>query len=726
MANEKRSAVSIGFSAMGGFYWSEYQMQKQTVKTELFSRATTATLVAFLGIFLGACPPTTVLRNGKSVSIDQASQSDFQQALKLRRAGKTKQAITAFQKYIQDFPRSDQVDDALAVIGKMNFEAKEYQAAVESFQQLIDEHPQSPHYLRSAIHLGLSLAKLGRKNQALPTLQSVFDRVDNRQRKSEVAAIIADSYDQQNAPVEALRWYAIRYNLISDSDIKAELHQRIHDIISHRLSFIQTREALEIMPQSKTHDFPSGLLHYRLAKIFFHILDFQRARFALESFVATWPDHELAPEAGKLLKKIIDRNRVNPTAVGVLLPLTGRFRSYGKIALAGIQLGAGIFDGSRTQGPTLIIRDTAGDPGQAAKHMEDLVYNEHVSVIIGPVLAAEAYTAAIKAQELEVPIITLTWREDITSIGKYVFRNFLTMAAQAKLLVGYAMENLGVKRFALLFPNDKYGAGFANAFWDQIKKRKGEVRALQRYEPDEKNFATHIKKMVGRYHLGSRQDFTQARREINKKFRNNPLGRQRALERLVKTIRPHVDFEAIFVPDYPIKVAMIAPALAFEDIVIQTKNTWKIDRMKKSLGRDDLDMVYLLGGNGWNNNKVIEWAKRYVQGALFCDGFFVHSNRPATRRFVEQYRKHFDNQPDWVVSHAFDTAKMVRSIIERNPPKSRAAFRQALLDIKDFDGATGKTSFTENGETKKELFLLSIKDDEIIEIERGPAIYAGS
>ncbi len=685
-------------------------------------------MLIFLAASLAGCPPSTVIRDGKKVTLEQATKADFSAAMTLEKQNKTEQAISKFQDFVKEFPDSDLTDDALAELGKLLADKGNHEKAVAVLQRLVGDYPDSPHYLNAVVQLGLSLAKLGRISEALPTLQSVFEQLPTQARKVEVAGLLASSYERADVPVEAIRWYAMVYRMSQDKTTRQAVETRLSSLIDEKLSFLQVRQALETVRESDPKSFPMDLLTFKLAKIYFHIYDFQRARAELEKFVAQWPEHRLSKEAGKLLKRIIDRNKVDPTAVGVLLPLTGKFRSYGQKALAGIQLGAGIFKDPKpgVPSPVLIIRDTAGDPDQAAKQMDDLVYNEHVTAVIGPIFSAEAYSAAVRAQQLQVPIISLSLRQDIPSVGSFVFRNFLTLAAQAKILVSYAMDKLGVKKFALLYPNDKYGVGFVNAFWDEVKRRKGEIRAAERYEPDAKNFATPIKKMVGRYWLDARWDFALKKRQIRKKFSNNPLARKRALEKLVKSIRPMVDFQAIFIPDYHEKVAMIAPALAFEDIVMYTESQWKIERIKKSLGRDKLDMVYLLGGNGWDNPQLIEWADRYVQNAIFCDGFFAPSQRLATKHFVQEFKSNFDREPDWVEAHGYDTAAIVRQIIQKTNPKTRAAFRQALLNIKDFDGATGKTSFEANGEASKELFLLTIKKDQIEEIKPESTENAGS
>ena len=685
-----------------------------------------------LVILFCGCPPRTVVIEGKEVTVAEAAKMAFDDAKKANEEGRQAEATEKLKKLLKDYPDWQNIHVVLNLLGDTAYQAEKWEEAVGYFRQLVADHPQSRHYVHCAVHLGLALVKLGRTQEALPTLQSVFDDLPGEKKRAEVAGMLAESYAEAGAPVEALRWFAVLYELTEVEGAKAAIKSKLLDLIDRRMSFVHVREALELLKEQGVKGFPRDVLQFKLAKIFYHILDFTRAKEALEDFVAAYPGHEKVGEAGKLLKRIIDRHRVHPQTIGVLLPLTGEYREYGRRALEGIQLGAGIFEdgaraegGEETSGPVLVIRDTAGDPDRAVTQLEDLVFNEHVVAVIGPMVAKETYSAAVKAQELEVPIITLSIRKDITKVGSYVFRNFLTLTAQARALVSHAMDRLGVKKFAILYPNDWYGVEFSNAFWDEVERRKGEIRAAETYEPDEKNFAGAIKKMVGRYYLEARWDYTKERSRIRREHKS-PLKRKRALEKLVKKVKPVVDFEALFVPDYVDKVVMIAPALAFEDIVLYTESTWHIERIKKSLGRKKLDMVYLMGGNGWNNPKVIQWAERYVQGAIFCDGFFPQSARPATKLFLGKFKANFDREPSMVEAEAYDTARILVGIIEKKRPQNRRAFRDNLLQVKNFEGATGDTTFGADGEAQKNIFLLTIKKEEILEVETGPPADAGS
>ncbi|MEK7841748.1 MAG: penicillin-binding protein activator, partial [Deltaproteobacteria bacterium] len=203
-------------------------------------------------------------------------------------------------------------------------------------------------------------------------------------------------------------------------------------------------------------------------KLLFCILLFSNTAFALES----------SPP--------ITAQPVPISRIGVILPLSGKYATFGEQALKGILLASGIFetkgqegkgtrrqDNIQTANVEIIIKDTRDDPIASAKAVEYLALNENVVGIIGPLLTITSTDAAGKAQELKVPTIVLSQKEGITNAGDYIFRNFLLPSEQAKAIALYAINKLDCKKFAVLYPNSPYGTELANLFKEEVKKGKG-------------------------------------------------------------------------------------------------------------------------------------------------------------------------------------------------------------------------------------------------------------
>jgi outer membrane PBP1 activator LpoA protein len=200
----------------------------------------------------------------------------------------------------------------------------------------------------------------------------------------------------------------------------------------------------------------------------------------------------------------------------------------------------------------------------------DALYKEKVAAIIGPLIHVD--TAAIQAQARELPIITLTQKDRITEIGDYVFRNFFTPQMQVKSLVSYAARELGLSRFAILYPDERYGSTFMNLLWDEVIAHEGIVVGVESYDPKQTDFAGPIKKLVGLYYevpedlkdpIDLIAESLVFQTDAGKEEKEKPNRKDEEEE--PKAI---VDFEAVFIPDSPKKAGLIIPQLAFMMSVI--------------------------------------------------------------------------------------------------------------------------------------------------------------
>jgi ABC-type branched-subunit amino acid transport system substrate-binding protein len=119
--------------------------------------------------------------------------------------------------------------------------------------------------------------------------------------------------------------------------------------------------------------------------------------------------------------------------------------------------------------------------------------------------------------------------------------------------------------------------------------------------------------------------------------------------------------------------------------------------------------------------ELVERAGKFIQCSIYVDGFYADSERPATKRFVAAYREVHGKEPMLLEAIGHDVAKMARQVIESRKPQTREEFRSALAELRDFDGATGTTSFTDKREAKKPLFFLGIDTKGVKELKPPPA-----
>jgi ABC-type branched-subunit amino acid transport system substrate-binding protein len=117
--------------------------------------------------------------------------------------------------------------------------------------------------------------------------------------------------------------------------------------------------------------------------------------------------------------------------------------------------------------------------------------------------------------------------------------------------------------------------------------------------------------------------------------------------------------------------------------------------------------VLLLGANGWDDPAIVEKAGKYVECAVFVDGFFAGSERADTRRFVENFQKVNARAPSILEASAYDAAGMIALAMARGAA-GRKEMRDALAAQKPYPGATGDVTFDARGEPVRALFFLTV------------------
>jgi hypothetical protein len=284
---------------------------------------------------------------------------------------------------------------------------------------------------------------------------------------------------------------------------------------------------------------------------------------------------------------------------------------------------------------------------------------------------------------------------------------------------------LGYHRVALLYPNVSTGVDLANLLWDEVEARKGEVRGVESFDYDQTTFMTPVKRLVGRapQYLDARPDYVHALQDIVKDKTLTPTRRQKEIESLVKSLPPVTDFDALFIPGNAKQVGFIAPALAFEDIIVSTDKE-ELKKIMKSTGRDDITPVRLVGANGWNSPQTAERGGKFVEGAVFTDGFFVNDADPRVQKFVKEFRElNGHSDPELPDAQAYDAAGIVRAALNHKPA-DRVAMKDIIAATANYPGVTGKIHFDAVGEAQKELYVLTIEHGEIVKFDAGKVAQA--
>ena len=424
-----------------------------------------------------------------------------------------------------------------------------------------------------------------------------------------------------------------------------------------------------------------------------------KAKEILETFLLHYPDHPNFSDAADLVN-VIKKSFFKKDTIGCLLPLTGKYAIFGQRALAGIQLAIQELSKKYSKKFKLIIKDTHADPDMAIKGVKEL-RQKNVAGIIGPLLTVNQ--AGPEAQKLQMPMIALTQKSDFPLLGDYLFANFITPEMQVHTLGAYLFQNLGIKKVAILYPNEKYGKKYMKLFWDVVDEYDGEVVGVESYNGRNTDFTEPIQRLTGQFfpvpdclipEATEPEDTLAPNEDQNTDENQNDSPRQARKKTGEEKIQ--IDFQALFIPDSPSKVSLILPQLAY----------------------NDARGMYLVGTNLWHDKSLLKDAKGYNKHAIITDGFFDSSQNYATARFIKRFESLFHRKPKFLEAISYDTASILFLTAMDETIDSRKALKDALQEKRVFQGVTGKTYFDKDGTAHRQLFLITIKKGKFVEISR--------
>lgn len=455
---------------------------------------------------------------------------------------------------------------------------------------------------------------------------------------------------------------------------------RAIDAVENKLN----EDQLEDVADDSDFGFLRAHAMFRLGEVSLDKKDTSDARKYFNSVTEFVPGSDLALRAQEIILQLDSAKNVQSQTVGVVLPLSGRNAPVGQRALRGLEMGLGLhIPGS---GFKLAVMDSEGNPDSARRGVERLVKEDNVIAIVGSLLSKTAPAVAAKSDELGVPTIALSQRSGLTEIGPTVFRNSLTSGMQVRTLVRTAMEDMGMKKFAILYPNDPYGIEFTNIFWDEVLARGGEVTAVQTYSVKETDFRLVIQRLVGTYFGEARQDeFNMRLKELQQSGKKHSVRKSN----LENVLPPIVDFDAIFIPDSARAMGQISAMLSYNDV----------------------RGVKLLGTNLWNTKDIAKRAGNFAQSLVFVDSITPSSQDRS--RFVGEYRSLYNEEPSLIEIQAYDAGLILRQLIASGA-SSREDLVKKMSELNRFPGSLGSLSINAEREIERPVTALTIEKGEVI------------
>ncbi len=669
-------------------------------------------------LLICACVSTSVRPPETAPSATGPGEPLFQLAEQLLSRNALDQALAGYSRYLSRYPEGVRADAALSRIALIYSRQGLRDESLAFYQRLVDQFPQSPLVNDARLAMIDLLFQQQRPAEAIALAQQTLDANPDEGTRRKLWQRLARRHEETGDIANAVAYAYMLYRSAPEREKSAWAEQLKSGISRLDLN------AIESLWDQIDDDMARSHLMYRYATVLVVDEQYDEALEILIAFQEAYPDHPFSQDAAQIIDTLEARLRFNPQTVGCLLPLSGPYQAYGQRALNGIELALSVMQSGEQSSPIrLVIKDSGSDASQAVNGVRALA-DAGVGAIIGPIVTAPS--AAVEAQKLHIPMVTFTQKPNITDIGDFVFRHFITPQHQINELVSYFTKEIGLRDFAVLYPREAYGQTFMALFWQEVTRQGGRVVGVEAYDTGQTDFAGVIRKLTGT-HYTPPQDLkriSSVQVEENPYFRKSStasskldemisdpvtrltglffqdpdqdrvkgprLGRQMKQE----TPDPHIDFDVLFIPDAPKTAGLILPQLVYHDV------------------RD----IYLAGTNLWHSEQLITMARDYVQNAVMAEGFFQQSQEPQVQKFVQAYEQLYGAAPGLIEAFAFDTARLIFNILGEPELAYRHDLRDVMLAHFEPQGVTGPTAFAHNGEAIKRLRLLKVKGSQFVEI----------
>ena len=510
----------------------------------------------------------------------------------------------------------------------------DWQGSLRRYQDILARQPQPEVGLKARYGIGRAYFKLGDYQQATQVLDNLTAATDlPRSLWFSTQALMVEIALKQNQVPQAFARLRLAAQDLASGD-----PEWFEDLKTRLLEQATVPELEQLAALYRENPLSAALL-LRLVRRAEDSGQPEEARKWVAILKERFPT---SPEAARA-EKLLTGGKV---AVGCLLPLSGQLSNLGFRVQRGMELAA------KGASVKLVFRDVGSDPETAAAVTRELAQDESVLAILGPLSSAMAQSAADVAQAAAVPLIALSQKDGITQTGNWIFQAFLTPRQQVRALVRQGLS-MGIRRFAILYPESSYGRTFFQNFQEEVASGGGELSAQVFYSPGSQEFGP-------------------------------------TLSALAESLKPQAEGEpmatALFIPDDAAAVAAIADGLA----------------------ATPLKGVQLLGTNLLNNARVPAAQLTALQGVIFPDAFYAGDPNPEVQKFITAYRKQYGEQPDYLAAQGYTVFRVMARVAESPQALSRMALPQLLLSLKDVPGLPWFLKFNAQREEETTLYLLTI------------------
>ncbi|MBC8239922.1 MAG: penicillin-binding protein activator, partial [Alphaproteobacteria bacterium] len=323
----------------------------------------------------------------------------------------------------------------------------------------------------------------------------------------------------------------------------------------------------------------------------------------------------------------------------------------------------------------LLLPGDGGGTREGAGGAAAELVGEGAELLPAPLFTPPARAPAALARAGGLPMIAFSSDRRVAGTGVYLLS--FTPYQEVDTVIGFAASR-GLKRFAVLAPDDPYGLAVLEAAREAVLRHGAELAQAEFYAPDGKDLDESVKRLA--HYYARRQALLARRKELENSEEQTAKLMQEALAK--QDTLGDLDYDAVLLPEGGELLKSLAPLLPYYDI--------------------DTVEIRMLGTGRWDDPKV------RLEPALL-GGWFAGADRTAAAAFRSHYKAAFGHGPPRLASLAYDAMALAAILAQEAGGPDFSA--RAITDPDGFVGSDGIFRFGPDGVAERGMAILEIGRD---------------
>lgn len=338
--------------------------------------------------------------------------------------------------------------------------------------------------------------------------------------------------------------------------------------------------------------------------------------------------------------------------VGVNLELSGKNAYFGNEVMKGIDLALEEINNAGGINNNLIVlhwKDNQSSIDLSKSCAEELITQDKVAAIIGPISSLSTIKAAEATEWLHVPQITpvgsnpRVTKDSNGGIRQYTFTTNFLDPDQGAVMAKFAINHLNARRVVVLFDStSQYSTSLNTTFTSSFMNSGGEVLANLNYQQNQSDFMNLLLQ--------------------------------------IKSYNP----DALYLPGF---YQEAGPIIA------------QIRRLGIS--------IPILGGDGFDSPRIVSYAGyNSLNNTYITHSYISDNNDPLIKQFQSAFMRKYGEVPNAFSVLGYDTLMLLYDAMKRSRSFDSESIKNALESTRNARELTGPISIRPDHTTEKSIFII--------------------